>query len=335
MTQGKSKASFLDKVFSLLKKEESWCIVISADPDALGAAMALKRIIGRRVARVTIAAVNEITRPDNLAMIRYLRIPVKQWIPEMGGMFDHFAMVDSQPHHNEAFKNLKFSLIIDHHPLQPDGTTAEERPVSYIHPEYGATCTIFTRALEYLKIKPGRLLATAMLYGIRTDTAAFERAGGEADLRAYQYLTRYADMILLRRILRSEYLIQWLPWFSKAMRSLHTTKNKGCYAFVGKVTSSDILVAIADFFTRIHGLRWVAIAGCYKGRAVIVFRSDGSRDIGQFASSRFGDLGGAGGHKTMARAEFDPPVAKDKLGIFIQSRLEKNCETACTLLAAP
>ena len=45
-----------------------------------------------------------------------------------------------------------------------------------------------------------------LLYGIRTDTAAFERSGGEEDLRAYQWLSpHHADNNLLRRIAR-EYL---------------------------------------------------------------------------------------------------------------------------------
>ena len=60
---------------SLLVKEESWAILITADPDALASAMALQRIIRARVKSVTIARTNEISRPDNLAMIRYLNIP--------------------------------------------------------------------------------------------------------------------------------------------------------------------------------------------------------------------------------------------------------------------
>ena len=38
-------------------------------------------------------------------------------------------------------------------------------------------------------IRPGIRLATALQYGIRTDTATFTRTGTEIDLRAYQYLS--------------------------------------------------------------------------------------------------------------------------------------------------
>lgn len=285
-----------------LEKTDRCCILITADPDALGSAMALRRIIRRRVQQVTIAHSNAITRPDNLAMIRYLRIPLVPWTPEMHGDYSHFLMVDSQPHHSVAFAGIDFSLVIDHHPVVP------EHPVhaafTDIRPELGATSTIMTRYLRALKIHPGRLLATGMIYGIRTDTAAFERSGGEADLQAYQWLTRQADPVLLRRILRSEYLREWLPLFSRAFRSLHDCQRGGAHAHVGDVKSPDLLVAIADFFTRVHGLKWVAVSGVYQSTAIVIFRGDGSSDMGALAARAFNHLGSAGGHRALARAEF-------------------------------
>lgn len=313
-------------------KTERWCIMITADPDALGAAMALRRILRRRVQSVAIARTNEVTRPDNLAMIRYLRIPLVAWKPEMRDSFTHFAMVDSQPHHNVAFEGIPFSLVIDHHPLVP------EHPVTAdyvdIRPEFGATCTIMARYLLNLKIRPGRLLATGLLYGIRTDTAAFERSGSEPDLQSYRWLSRYADNAILRRILRSEYLREWLPLFSRAFRSLHTCKRNGAHAHVGDVKSPDLLVAIADFFTRVHGLRWVAVSGVHNDTVIVIFRGDGNRDMGYLAANSFKCYGSAGGHRALARAEFpctqvpDMPIAN-----FVLARLEikKNLLTdTCT-----
>ncbi len=285
---------------SALPKDERWCILITADPDALGAAMALKRIMARKGREIVIASTNEVTRPDNLAMIRYLRIPLVRWHADMQQEFQRFAIVDSQPHHNKAFDGIPFSLIIDHHPAPDDYCHVAE--YMDIRPKIGATCTMFWQYLREMDIRPSKLLATAMLYGIRTDTAVFERSGIEMDFRAYQWLSRHSDTALLRRILRSEYLPEWLPLFSHAFRSLHTCKN-GAYSHVGKVSSPDMLVAIADFFTRVHGLRWVAVSGEYEDTLVIIFRGDGSTNIGTKAQKHFAAYGSAGGHKTMARAE--------------------------------
>ena len=89
-----------------LDKDDRWCILINADPDALASAMALKRLLLPRVHNADIARVNEVTRPDNLAMIRYLRIPVRAWQPEKADQYTRFAIVDSQPHHHKAFQGI-------------------------------------------------------------------------------------------------------------------------------------------------------------------------------------------------------------------------------------
>lgn len=316
-----------------LTKDQRWCILITADPDALAAALALKRIMQTRVRSVDIARINEVTRPDNLAMIRYLRIPARQWQPEKASSYTHFAIVDSQPSHNPAYYAINFDVIIDHHPpkpLPPEAACAKaagpppHKPALVdIRPSFGATSTMMTRYLQGLRISPSPHLATALLYGIRTDTAAFERSGGEDDLRAYQWLSRFADTATLRRIIRSEYLRAWLPLFSRAFRSLRDCRGGGVQAWLNEVDTSDLLVAVADFFTRVHGLKWVAVSGIVDKKVIVIFRGDGSRDIGRLADACFHDVGSAGGHRTLGRAEF--PLSAVTPGMkpadFVQHRL--------------
>jgi nanoRNase/pAp phosphatase (c-di-AMP/oligoRNAs hydrolase) len=304
----------LEQFFAAFAKDDFCCVIIVADPDAMASALAVKRLISRRVAGVVIAAVNDITRPDNLAMIRYLRIPIVSWKEEMLSAFHKFILVDGQPHHCPAFRAISFAAVFDHHPLVP------EYPVQAayvdIRPGIGATSTILTRYLQHVRIRPSSRLATALQYGIHTDTAAFARAGDEADLRAFQFLSKHSDHGLLRRILHSEYLIQWLPMFSRAFASLKPC-GTGYYAHAGHVSNPDILVGIADFFARIHGLAWVAVCGVHEDMAVVIFRGDGIRDIGRFAAERFQSLGSAGGHHRLARAEF--PLTQIPKGSSIQN----------------
>ncbi len=328
VTQSKRTSTF-QTWLSSLPKDESWCILITADPDALGAAMALKRILSGKKRDITIASTHTVTRPDNLTMIRDLRIPLVNWNPEMRNDFERFAIVDSQPHHNPAFEGIPFSLIIDHHPMPDDYCHFAE--YLDIRPNYGATCTMMYEYLKNLNIRPGKLLATAMLYGIRSDTAAFERSGAEMDFRAYQWLSKLSDTTRLRRILRSEYLPEWLPLFSRAFRSLRSCK-KGAHAHVERVKSSDTLVAIADFFTRVYGLRWVAVSGIIEDTLIVILRGDGSVDIGHAAKRKFGADGSAGGHRTMARAEIpleaieDLPPAEYVFNKLMPKSKQKSCK---------
>ena len=49
-------------------------VVINADPDAIASAMAVSRLLWRKVVNVTISHINTINRPDNLTMIRLLEV---------------------------------------------------------------------------------------------------------------------------------------------------------------------------------------------------------------------------------------------------------------------
>ncbi|WP_421903016.1 DHH family phosphoesterase [Maridesulfovibrio sp.] len=291
----------LQDLLALCNKEERWLVVVNADPDSLASAMAFKRIIGRRVAEVGIAHINEVKRLDNLAMMHYLRIPAQRMIPTLVAQYDRFAILDSQPHHHPDFEDLKFSVIIDHHPL-PEEPYPHAEYVD-IRPKYAANCTMMTEYLYNLNIRPAKLLATALLYGIKTDTQSFERPFIDDDVKAFRYLTKYADMDLIKRITRSEIHPDWLRYFSRAFYNLRRI-GPGLFSHIGKVENPDTLVILADFLMRVHGVSWDVVSGIYEDTLVVIFRGDGMRkDMGKFASKLFNEIGSAGGHKAAARAE--------------------------------
>ncbi len=311
----------LEDLLALFRKQERWLIAINADPDALASALALKRIMVHRVQDVGIAHVNEISRPDNLEMIASLRIPTRRMNPNYTAQFDRFALVDSQPHHHKDFADLRFSIVIDHHPR------SDEHPVEadfvHIQPDYGSNSTLLTEYLYNMDIRPGKFLATALQYGIKTDTSSFERAFCEADLRAFQYLNKFADSLLLRKIYRSEFQLEWLRYFCQAYFKMRVMGD-GLFAFLDHVESPDILVLLADLFLRVQGRSWTAISGIVDDRAVVIFRGDGlRRDMGKFAQRCFADVGSAGGRVNAARAEIPLAAAQDDPSVeaFVWKRL--------------
>ena len=308
----------LQSMLDLFSSKENWLILVSADPDAMASAMALKRIMSRKVNEADIARINVITRPDNLAMIQATRLHMRAYDPAMLAKYDRFALVDSQPHHSPQFETISFSIVIDHHPLP---ATPPEFPYADIKPEYGSNSTLLTEYLYNLEIRPGKLLATALQFGIKSDTMSFSRKLIDADLRAYHYLARFADQALLSRITRSEFHKRWLPFFAKACTTLRPV-GSGQFVHIGKVENPDILVGIADFLTRVYEFRWVAVSGQYGDTVVVIYRGDGSRDIGRLAHAQFGDIGSAGGHKALARAEFPASASGGTaLGQFVHKRV--------------
>jgi nanoRNase/pAp phosphatase (c-di-AMP/oligoRNAs hydrolase) len=273
-------------------------IAINADPDAISSAMAVKRLLWRKVAGIAIGHVNVIKRPDNLAMIRLLGVPLIHWSTLDRSIYNRVVMVDSQPDHHEDFKALAPDVIIDHHPA-----TGVSALFHDIRPAYGAVATIMTEYLKAARIRPSAKLATGLFYGIKTDTNNFQRQALPEDIRAFQYLFRYANPHLARKIEYAEIRIDFLKYYRIAIEKMRFRKSRA-FVHLGPVVSPDVCVLIADFFMRVNRIEYSVVSGTCDGRLVIIFRNDGLRkNAGTLAAQSFGKFGPAGGHKSMARAE--------------------------------
>ena len=273
-------------------------IVINADPDAIASAMAVSRLLWRKVLNVTISHINTINRPDNLAMIRLLGVTLVPFEEIQVDQFSRVVIVDSQPDHNEYMAELEPDVIIDHHP-----DSGSKAPFLDIRPNYGATATILTEYLRTAKIKPSSKLATGLYHGIKTDTNDFKGQTQIEDVRAFQYLFRYANIHLARKIEKADLRFDLLKYFKIALQNMRRRKGK-VYIHLGQVVNPDICVLIADFFMRINAVTWSIVSGICDKKLTIIFRNDGIRkNAGKVAKEGFGKLGNAGGHKNMARAE--------------------------------
>ncbi len=322
----KSARQRVRTLWSLFGHNENLLILINPDPDSIGSALAVKRLLWNRVHKTQIAYIGEIQRLDNLALIELLKIPMEKVSKISSQDFTRRILVDSQPHHNEIFESFTYDVIIDHHPL----VRTWDVPFVDIRPGYGATATILIEYLRGAKIKPSMKLATALLYAIKTDTANFERGGTEQDVKQFRYLFQYANINILKKIETSELRPSDLHYFQTALQN-RILKKKGIYAHLGKVPSPDLCVQIADFFTHVHGVGWSFVSGVYEGKAIVIVRNDGYRkDAGRLVSRAFGEFGTAGGHEGAARAEIPLKVLKEKgvkgqgpaLELFIRKRLK-------------
>ena len=77
----------LKRFYAQFSADDNVLILINADPDSIASAMAVKRLLWRRVAGVTISNINVIKRPDNLAMIRLLGVNMTH-IDEIDGQIN-------------------------------------------------------------------------------------------------------------------------------------------------------------------------------------------------------------------------------------------------------
>jgi nanoRNase/pAp phosphatase (c-di-AMP/oligoRNAs hydrolase) len=286
-------------------------ILINADPDAIASAMAAKRLLWRKVAGVTISNINVIKRPDNVAMVRLLDVPLVH-IDDIGdpGRYSRAMIVDSQPDHAPVFEKFTIDLVIDHHPRG-----AVKAPFLDIRPEYGATATILTEYIRAAKIKPSARLATGLFHAIKTDTRNFERQTRMEDVRAFQFLFKYANTTLARKIEQADLRLDFLKYFKIALDTMKMHRGR-VFVHLGTVSNPDVCVLVADFFMRVNPVTWSIVSGVYGEKLVVIFRNDGIRkNAGQMARKGFCQLGSAGGHKSMARAEIPVSAVPGEIGL--------------------
>ncbi len=298
--KSKTLTEKLKRLQAVVSPEDILAIVIDADPDSMASALALKRLFWRKVRKAHIYYINPIQRADNLAFVKLLRIDQKHVRRIKRSRVTKWAILDSQPEHHKASITENFDIIIDHHPV----CATSKAGFMEIKEGYGANSTIMTEYLRAAKITPSPRLATALFYGIKTDTDNFVRESLPNDINAFRYLYRFTNVNMIKKIESSEMTKKTLGSLEEAMKRLTFMKDIA-FTHMGEVKNPDILVIIADFFMKLAEASWSIVAGIYDGKLVVILRNAGFRgDAGKAAQKLFGRWGGsAGGHRNAARAE--------------------------------
>ncbi len=267
------------------------------DPDAIASAVALKALLGRNRTATTIGTFGTITRAENRAMTRILEIEVEVIKPRALEEYDRVAIVDAQPSFFEE-RIDRVDFVVDHHP--------EDIPVRAlmkdIRPSYGATATILTEYLRSVEAKLPQRLATALLYGIKADTQHLERGATRADMEAFAFVHGHANHSALRRIERPELPEAALDVLARGIAQRHVV-GAVVFAHLGPVAYPELVAQFADFFLQVEGAEWSVVSGTVQGELHVSVRNVGYvRAAGEVVRLAFGDLGGAGGHRSMAKA---------------------------------
>src|SRR3984885_8565585 len=268
------------------------------DPDAMASAMALRALLGRNKQTTPIFAFSPVTRPENRTMVHLLEIEIQPATPEALGQFDKIAMLDVQPpYFGDKIKSA--DIVIDHHP----GYATHNAMFQDLRPKYGATSTIMTEYMISVDEHISERIATALLYGIRTDTVMLSRRVTDDDVLAFTHLYPIANYSLLRQFERPELPLQFAKILSRAMRRLEI--NDGLVVLnLGRVARDDLIVQMADFCLQFEGVQWVAVAGKLGNKLVISVRNHGmsGHNAGEAVKNLFADIGSAGGHRNMSKA---------------------------------
>jgi nanoRNase/pAp phosphatase (c-di-AMP/oligoRNAs hydrolase) len=280
------------------------------DPDAIGSALALRELLGRNRPTTPIVTFGEVTRPENLAMLRLLDIQIDRISPEdLHKDGAQLAMVDVQPPYFTQPLG-RVDLVVDHHPKR----TNFKARFADLRTAYGATSTIFTEYLRAAGVEPTQRLATALLYGIKTDTLFLERGSNLADLSAFTFLYPIANKAMISRIERPALPREDLEALGRALTRLQLD-NGVAVIHMGEINREDVIAQMAEFCLQIEGVEWGVVSALVKDRVVISVRNVGNvKSAGEIMKKLYDDVGSAGGHRAMAKAVVPLNRFKEKFG---------------------
>jgi nanoRNase/pAp phosphatase (c-di-AMP/oligoRNAs hydrolase) len=189
------------------------------------------------------------------------------------------------------------TIVIDHH--IPKELTSQAK-FADIRTDAGASATIVTEYLQAGDISLPPTLATALFYGIKTDTMGLSRGASPADAAAYFFLQPKIDVESLVQIERAQVPDTYFKSLHTALQATLVYDNL-VIAYLGPVKYPDLGAEIADLLLRLKDVKWVICMGVFEGDLILSVRSR-SRQIGagNLVQHVVGNLGSAGGHGTMA-----------------------------------
>ena len=294
------------RVRSVMKEIEGELAIFThdnPDPDAIASASALKQLANRLGTPAKTYYYGEITHQSNRAFINVFDLSPTQlksgeMPPETGGV----ALVDHAiPGMNDSLPpDLPVDLIFDHH---TPGGPVDARYVD-LRESVGATSTIMAEYLRNFGLEPEPSLASALVYGIRTDTRDFSRQTSIEDFDAAAGLWPLADHDALNQIANPSLSTETIGTIAHAIehRRVEGPVLSSC---VGILTERDALGQAADLLLQMEGISVAMVYGVIDGAIEASARSRTQEipiDLATIMREAFTPIGSAGGHEQMAGA---------------------------------
>lgn len=272
------------------------------DPDALAAGKALRRLFElawQVPSRLVYSGL--VARAENRAMLTRL---TPEWEhDETLADLDRYsavAMVDTQPGagNNRLPETFVPHIVIDHH--HPVRDKIGNVRYADVRPEVGATSTMVYQYLELAGVSLDPALATAMFYGLKTDTRGLARGASTVDEVVYVKLLALLDQ---RELIQVEQAGLSAGYFRAFSRGLHATRLVGAavVARLGVMDRPDFAAEMADLLIRLEGARAALCVGQHEDTLHLSLRTKPLTDgAGQMIQRIIVAPGKAGGHRSMA-----------------------------------
>lgn len=297
------------------------------DPDSLGGAVGLQEF-ARLVAGVDsrLAITGKILRAENQAMVRELGMQLDRLDQTRIGDFDCFALVDTQPGfgHTPIPSGIDIDIVIDHHVCADAKAGPDDVGYFDVRQDAGATSSIVASLLLEAGVVPSAMAATALAYGIRTDTADLSRNVSELDLRASEFLSPRIDRQKLAAITNPRLPMAYFQALKDALQKVRLYDGLTLCS-LGRAASAEMVAEVADLLLRMEGVRAVFCGGLVGSSYYVSVRTELGMDAWALLRAGMeGENGSCGGHGSVAGGSIVLDTVEPRALRRLERRLERN-----------
>jgi nanoRNase/pAp phosphatase (c-di-AMP/oligoRNAs hydrolase) len=264
------------------------------DPDCIASAYGVSQLLAFwGVPAPVISFGGFIGRAENKAMIRFLNIHTVPFVLLELKDFDRIVMVDCFPGRSNVSlqPGAAVHAVLDHHL----GPVAADLPFFHdVRKDIGATSTIVTEYLMAAGCAIPPKLATALFYGIKTDTGDLGRESTAEDLECYTMLFDKMNHSLLAKIENPDRDVAFFRIIHRAAQSMVAFGTLG-YIPLGSVASPDYVAEMADLFHSLEKIDSTVCCGIFKKILYFSIRAKNREEAGMNAEKIARALGGGGG----------------------------------------
>lgn len=287
-----------DLIYKNLDKESCVAILVHKfpDPDCIGAAAGFAILLKEVYGLDSKTYYNgEVSHPQNRTLKNILHISLDKGESFNPEQHSSVVVLDTDLT-NTGFKDIvqNVDVRIDHHLIE-----REDEPKFKDVRNCGSACAMIWEYLDAFEVSLENYpeIATALVFGIKTDTLDFTRASTTSvDIDAFRSLLPFVDQVALSKVINFPLPKNTFELEAKAYRNKEII-NTTLVSFVGEITqhNRDVVPSISDRFSRMDGINTAIILAILDNNIIASVRSTDSRvDVDEACASIFGRKNGGG-----------------------------------------
>lgn len=310
----------LDELVSVIKTKKVYIQTHNfPDPDAIASAFGLQKLLETRGIASTICYKGKIDRLSLKRMLELLQIEIYE-INELKNLKeeDEVILVDAQKGNTNIIDMTGDEIAcIDHHPIYEN----IEYRFTDIRKKVGACASIIANYFFENGVEIDSKMATALMYGIKIDTANMTRGVGQIDLDVFYNLYNKCDMDIIQQLESCNLQFDDLNAYATAIKSIQVYENMS-FANTGKDCPEPLVATISDFMLALAAVEFsVVYSQKTEGIKLSIRSSRADMDAGMITMRALKGIGSGGGHASMAGGFV--PYGDEKRPEFLFSQIQE------------